>query len=252
MNKICPILWLAILSGCPCFAQTSIVGIRTPTQVIVSSDSLVSHSANTPETACKIFMLGRKKAFALARLAEIHALNFSAPRLALQAAKAGGTVMETEASFRELVTPQLTSVLQDMKDQAPSSFANFSGIALETLFFGTDRSVPQLIRTTYRPAVGENGKVTISTHQAECPGNCANGSALLAIGEQASIVAKLNGTSFKFPSDEDAQATLERWVQWEIDGESDIVGPPIATIRIDASGVTWLRPGKCNSAAKAY
>jgi hypothetical protein len=242
------VTWAAVsLLTCAdrCFAQTSIVGARTATEVIVASDSRVTNPVRPAETACKITLLDDHRGFASARLAEYRVANFNATQSALEASKMAKTVRETEFKFREATKPRLVNVVQIIRERAPLLFPQINGIFFETLFFGVDDNIPRLIATHYRPVFDKHGRITIVTERKTCPGDCPKGpnnTFLAYIGEYGAIGVKLKtSTQFKDPQD-----AAEKLVQLEIDKASDIVGPPIATVKINSSGVTWLRPGMCN------
>jgi hypothetical protein len=243
-------LWTALLAAfcsIPCFGQTSIVAVRTSTEVVIAADSLVTNPSRPPEAVCKITLLGAKRAFALARLAEYHVVQFDAVALAMQAATKGRNLKQVEFAFRASTKPELIKALTAMKTHAPEIYKEFSPLALETLFAGIDNGTPLLIVTYYLPVVAEDGTITLKTQSRFCPGACGEPAFFTFLGEYAAINAEFRSTiESKTPIN-----AAHDLVQLEIDAASDTVGPPIAVLRISKVGYEWPYSGKCQPDAKS-
>lgn len=235
----------SLAAAIPCRARTSVVVVRTSTEIIVAADSLVTNPSRPPEQACKITLLGRKRAFASAQLATYRVADFDAAELAVTATTPERTVRQVELAFRTLVKPKLIKSLT-LREHAPAIFTRYATVVLETLFAGIDNGTPTLVVTFYLPVVSESGVISLKTEIRACSGACGSPIFMTFLGEFDEINSKYRPVV-------EAKTPVEAahdLVQLEIDQSSETVGPPIGVLRLSNKGHDWPYPGVCQGETK--
>lgn len=160
MNRVLKLYLVSIfwsLCAVRCLPKTSIVAIRTPTEIVIASDSLMKSTSHAPETVCKVTVLARREVFVSAQLYQYVEARFDAAELARMAYKTGRNTRQVEFAYRQLTKPRLVSALDLMREQAPQMFEHLNKRILETLFAGIDNGVPTAISTDYIPTISKDG-----------------------------------------------------------------------------------------------
>ena len=123
-----PIPLLTVFLGVSCIGQalsvahaTTIVGIRTPEQVVIAADSLGTargYRIESTQPVCKIITV-KDTAFAIAGLVKDPAWNFDAENLTADALRRQNRLMEGANDLAERLTAILGSYLERLKKGNP-------------------------------------------------------------------------------------------------------------------------------------
>ena len=242
-------LWLLFLGVsriglAPAVAQaTTIVGIRTPAQVVIAADSMGTSRGNRIETTrpvCKIFTVN-ETAFAIGGLVKDLAWNFDAENLAAGSIRRQNRLTDVANDLAERLTGALGSYLERLKTGNPSLYAKSlegeNGSITSILLAAYEGDRPVAIGMEFRASEGSGGTVGISSTRVTCPGDCPDGVMYFLLGERRPIdryIAEHGGDRL-LPAGSGAPFL----VQLVIDGGSKRVGPPIDVMVIGGQGVSW-------------
>jgi hypothetical protein len=227
----------------PAAHATTIVGIRTPAQVVIAADSMGTSRGNRIETTrpvCKIFTV-RDTAFAIGGLAKDPPWNFDAENLTAESLRRKNRLTETANDLTERLTSMLGSYLERLKQGNPSLYAKSlegeNGTITSILLAAYEGDQPVAIGMGFRASEEPGGRVRITATRVTCPGDCPNGVMYFFLGERRPIDRYIaeQGEDRLLPAGSGAPFL----VQLVIDGGSMHVGPPIDVVVIDRQGVSW-------------
>ena len=226
--------------SCPVYSQTSIVAIKTPTQVVLGADSKVKYF--TPDgpgpdaRECKIVQEG-SVFFGVAFVASNTKTGFDAEDIAARAIRRARTIEEIVTEFQTMVTGPLRRALKalpqyywrdEVKDKAQ----------FQIVFAAMERGFPVLCGIDIR-AAGDSFNLIPQTIGLCRPIERTNGpSGVLSFGLHNAIDAYLpthQGSILRDPA-----AGVRTLIQLEVDEDKDHVGPPINILRLNKQGAKWL------------
>ena len=229
--------------GLPFAHATTIVGIRTPEQVVIAADSMGTSRGYRIETVrpvCKIFTV-KDAAFAIAGLVKDPVWNFDAENLTAGSLRRQGRLTETANDIAKRLTEMLGSYLERLKPGNPFLYSRLlkeeDGEITSILLTAYEEDQPVAIGIGFRATEGPGGRVGITTTRVACPGDCPGGVMYFFLGERRAIDRYIaeQGRDRLLP----AYSGAPFLVQLAIDGESKRVGPPIDVVVIDRQGVSW-------------
>lgn len=237
----------------PVAHATTIVGIRTPTQVVVAADSMGTSRGNRIESTrpvCKIFTV-KDTAFAIGGLVKSLPWDFDAESLTAGSLRRHNRLTDTANDLTERLTGLLGSYLERLKPGNPSLYAKTlegeDGTITSILLTAYEGDQPVAIGMGFRASEEPGGRVKITATRVACPGDCPNGVMYFFLGERRPIdhyIAE-HGEDRLSPASTGAPFL----VQLVIDGGSKRVGPPIDVVVVDRQGVSWTaRKDGCGGA----
>jgi hypothetical protein len=237
-------LGVSSIGPAPPVAQaTTIVGIRTPAQVVIAADSMGISRGGRIETArpvCKIFTVGNA-AFAIGGVAKDLPWNFDAERLTAECLRGGNRLADSANDLTDRLKGMLGSYLERLKVANPSLYAKTLGTdggnITSILLAAYEGDQPVAIGIAFRASEEPGGPVRIAATRVTCPGDCPGGVMYFLLGERLPIERHIaeHGEDRLFPPDSGAPFM----VQLAIEGGSKRVGPPIDVVVLDRQGVTW-------------
>jgi Proteasome subunit len=227
----------------PVAHATTIVGIRTPAQVVIAADSMGTsrgYRIETTQTVCKIFTV-KDTAFAIGGFVKDPIWNFDAENLTAESLRRQNRLTETANDLTERLTGMLGSYLERLKPGNPFLYAKLlegeDGTITSILLTAYEGDQPVAIGMGFRASEEPGGRVRITATRVTCPGDCTNGVMYFFLGERRPIDRYIaeHGKDPLLP----ASSGAPFMVQLVIDGGSKRVGPPIDVVVIDRQGVSW-------------
>jgi hypothetical protein len=227
----------------PAANASTVVGIRTPAQVVISADSLGTlrgYRIESTQPVCKIFTV-KDSAFAIAGLVKDPAWNFDAESLTAGSLRRQIRLTESADDLTERMTGMLGTYLGRLKPGNPALYARLlegeDGAVTSILLAAYEKDQPVAIGIGFRASEEPDGQIRITATRVTCPGDCPNGVMYFFLGERRPIDRYIaeHGKDRLLPASSGAPFL----VQLVIDGGSKRAGPPIDVIVIDGQGVTW-------------
>jgi hypothetical protein len=225
------------------FSGTTIVAIRTPSEVIVGADSkMVAIGDNLSDAGqtCKIIQVDNLF-FAHARLFRDTLGTFSVSETVFQARRKGGTILETANNFEELIVPSLIKILEQIKHEHPVYFHQHyeNGSAVDIIFFGMEKDVPVLYLRYFVASSSANGSISIEVKQLNCPGDCPTGITYAFLGEQSALNKFLDENPHY--SKNGWIPTINKLIEIEAKDKPDFVSLPVDILHLDKNSAEWIQ-----------
>ncbi len=227
----------------PAARATTIVGIRTPDQVVIAADSLGTARGNRIETSqltCKVFSVN-DRGFAVSGLTKAQPGDFDAAKEVAGILARRSALGDAVNDIAERITSLLESHLRQLKRVNPSLFAKSlegeGGSITSILLAAREGGEPVAVGLGFRGSEGPDGTIRIATDRVTCPGDCPNGTMYFLLGERGPIDRYIaeHGKGRLTPAESGAPFL----VQLVIDAGSRSVGPPVDILVIDTHGVSW-------------
>ena len=187
---------------------------------------------------CKI-NVGDNSAAAMAGHLADSATSFDAATLLRKALSTPAALALKAHTFEQLVRQPLQDSLDYGRQNVPVLFASkYAGKkALQTIFVEVESGKPKMIVSTFR--VAENGSLT-----ADEPKELGSGQ-VYVFGESAAIAKYQTGNPRW--NEADPVEIIRKFLALEIEDEPNLVGAPLAIIRITSRERRWIEPGQCAS-----
>lgn len=231
-------LALAIVIFLPASAlATSIVAVRTPHSFVIAADSKPTYRGIPgPPSVCKIYRTG-KLYFAVSGLdydegrrfypAQIIAAKFS------DAVPFDRAVARVEGALKSALLNELAAL--KASDLPTFRFTIKNRDVTSILLAEFRNGVPRMAALEFEYIDALTPHIAIS--RVTCPGDCPAGNQFFFLGEQAEAA--------KFVKDHrhetlNPRTVPEALVRLEARAHPDDVGPPVAVLRVDRRGPTWL------------
>lgn len=251
---------VALFLGASCIPQiihsvhaTTIVGIRTPSQVVIAADSLGTARASRIETnrpVCKIFSVN-DAAFGVSGLTMAQPGDFDAVKSIAGVLKKRNTLSGAADDIADRLTGTLVSYLEPLKTTNPSLYARTlqgeNGDVTSVLLAAYEGGTPVAIALVFRCSEDSGGRVRVAVKRVGCPGECRNGEMVFLLGEKGPIERHIaeNGKERLLPAESGAPFL----VRLVIDSGSKNVGPPVDVLVVDRHGISWnARKDGCGGA----
>jgi len=237
------ITFTGITLALPAAHATTIVGIRTPAQVVIAADSMSTLRGNrieTPQLVCKIFTV-QGTGFAVSGLTKGIPGDFDAERVIAEILRQRNPISEAVNNITERLTNTLGSYLEQLKQRDPSSYAKLlrgeNGFITSTLLAAYEGGQPVAIGVEFFGSEDSAGHIKIVASRVSCPGDCPNNIMFFFLGERQPIDRYIaeHGEEHLLP----AVSGAPFLVQLVIDKGSKGVGPPVDVLVIDKNGESW-------------
>lgn len=221
---------------------TSIVVVRTATEVVVAADSLAVLTGEdaSPIYVCKILQVGRAF-FAAARLVADNQGEFDVARTVRATYRQNEPLLASVRRFETEMISQLREVVTYIRDHDRRYFEKevANKPALEIVFFGWESSAPVLYLRYFTVQAVSDSSFTISARQKNCPGDCAGGVVYTALGHHDAIDEKLKRVQHYWRRG--AVTSVGELIELEARAKPQFVGGAIDIIRLTASGPKWFQ-----------
>jgi Proteasome subunit len=242
------LVWMGLFSaaiGLPeKAAATTIVVIRTPSEVVIAADSFATIRADagssSTESVCKIYQLNSKLFFAVSGLVNDGLTGFSIPDVVASASRIGDGVSAKMDEAERRVRAAVLRELPRVKERDPAGYAKLIHAkgAVTVMFAGIDAGIPAAASFSLGLELSSTGFIEVNVIHDSCPANCPSGTRAFWFGEGA-VIERLRATgglpSLPMPE-------LARYlVQAEIDAGAPSAGGPVDVLRILPGGPVWLR-----------
>ena len=157
-------------------------------------------------------------------------------------------IQDRLVTFERKISPRLADIMKEQRETNRPWFDSQIDKALLGFVFGAFESGrPRMYRRQFKLREME-GKVTIELKRLDCPGDCANGVGIAKLAHSKAVEAELSRNPRIW--DTGPQVALRHLIQTEIDACPKNVGPPIAIIKLDVHGPSWLCDGTCNGSSQ--
>jgi hypothetical protein len=235
---------LLVVLLCPVSAfATTIVVVRTANFILIAADSKATWRGGTgPSTVCKIYRSGDLY-FAIGGLEHDGARGFYVKDLVADGFKSVSRFEARVTAAQQEISPRFLVRMNRLRAEDPNSFKfemTDPGPQLSVAFAQMENGVPLFAVRGFEYFDAPSPRVEISG--SDCPGtDCPGGVTHIEyMGKQNAIKAYYASHDvWKM----DPVVLARKLVELEIQDEPSSVGPPIAILRLDSSGATWISNG---------
>ena len=238
-------------------AQTSIVAIRTPSEMVIATDSklntiTIKNGQATLDVSrmCKIFESGGFY-FAAAGYpssdVDILGVKYNLYVIARAALNSNKPVLDRVIDFERRIPLLLGRDLTLIRRDRPAFYDAIvsEGSAVEVIFFGVEKGVPIIYHVQCKPVVKPDGTVEIITERKGCADGCTDPIFTVFLGRRRAIDEILR----RYPKIWDSLSLVDAarfLVTAEVVDSPAEVGLPIDIVRFDKSGARWIeRKSEC-------
>jgi hypothetical protein len=219
---------------------TTVVAIRTPTDVFIAADSLAAFLSAAPQSVCKIYQIG-SDFLAVAGIDHDPITQFNVSIAVAKAISGKQGFNNKFAAARKSIIPALRAEMLNLRSTRLNEFEFAKNQGVSMILAGVEGQVPFAIGQSFKISLGPNGDIGITQSKIQrCPGiECPNGNLLIKMGQMDAIDRYL--ATLKTKEQGDAESFARKLVQLEIDDpeEKKLVGAPIDVLRISTKGPDW-------------
>ena len=217
---------------------TTLAIIRTPHEIVIAADSLMTLYGTRPQQACKIRRHG-DVIFATAGLVESSAGVLDAHRIIAEVLRRNISWTEHVATIERRLQEPLLRVLRRMQREHPDQFREqlARGFALHLSLVAYRNGSPALEMREFYVEQPRSGPLTLRVSRVSCPAECTGATNVFGVGETDVMMRHVN-TLQRFPPDL-ASLALDL-VGLEIRQKPAYVGPPVDVVRVNRAGVDWV------------
>ena len=242
MTRPIKISSLSLMLGSVCFG-TTIVGVRTPTAIVIGADSKVGRgdAPGVLPNGCKIG-IANNVVWGYAGVLAVPTVGFSLESEAEKFMSANEPFDSRVKKFETEVTERLDDIISRLKIGEPKYVANSvdGRMVTEILFAGEDQG---LLRMIERRFVVRKGAGRVSVIRSDFPSARHPESGWSALGQFEAIGKEMRAKPNLF--DSGLEMGVERLIQVEIVERPEDVGPPVAVVRIEKNSIAWVKMGAC-------
>jgi hypothetical protein len=167
--------------------------------------------------------------------------GFSVPELAIMAHGNSSRISDTVRNFEQLITGPLVVTLRQLRREQPALHQQYlkDRPLLSIVFFGLDNEGLVLYTRSFNVKDSADEQPAIEIQRHNCPGDCADGTTHVFLGEKQAIHRFLNANPHH--STVGLVPTIQTLIQLEISDKPELVAPPIDIVRVELSGTTWIQ-----------
>lgn len=237
------LLLLVLLTGSA--AATTIVAVKTPTEIVIGADSKMTdtYGGGVASRECKIVQAGNLF-FAYEGMVRDRRTGFDIAPLVRQALalKPDATASERVSIMTGFVTSRLFVELPELKRHDPDTYrekVEGGQTFLRILVAGFEGSEPLLFVRGFRAVPVGGQTIGVGVVPDDCVAGCGGKIVVRALGETAAI----DGLPEEMPGfwEGGLKEGVRRLIEMEIQAREEYVGPPVDILRIDAAGAQWLQ-----------
>jgi hypothetical protein len=237
----------------PLFANTAIIAFGTPEFVIIGADSkMTTLDGRITRTGCKIGV-SKNIVWASALFTEVishNSVKVDVNRIAYESIQSGLPLKDVVADFESRIQPAIIPVIAGIAKADPHFFnQKIRGYAVvEIVFVGIyDNEVHTFARDFQVEANSNVTQIILGLHRFDCPSSDCPTGGLIRFGTHNAIDGEL-------ARNPDIWNTLgivpaiEKLIEIQMATTPNIVGGPIAIVKVSRSGADWLKTGACHNA----
>ena len=243
-----PVLLLSALVFAEVASATTILAVRTPTEIYVGVDSKVKitkpNGLLISQDRCKLVQIGNTFITA--------AGPYMAPGLnigtSFEAAKAGGGGLnEIARRFANHYAASMVNAFEDVKKSSAVQYRQLTAYPVSVFFFGFDRNTPVAIKKTFAEDKVQTKTTNITISHNDCPPECND---LLVMFNGHPDAAK--GLSLDFIKTQSPVEFIRERIGLSITINPSDSGPPIDILQLTKSGGKWIQNEKQCPAIQPY
>ena len=237
------LLWLTLWTLSPehSAAQTTIVAVRTPEEIVIGADSKMMdlRDRSFDSTICKIRKID-DLFFAFAGFLDIPGLQSDLTEVVREASRSGDSITEKIETFDGLIVRDWSQGLPDIRDDHPELYRQKlrGKIVLQIAFAGIERGKP-LLFMRYLKVVERGDVPSIVIYKKQCPGDCPLGKVYAFLGHTGALKEHMAGGTDIW--DAGYAEGIRRLITIQMEAEPEHVGPPIDILRLDSTGYEWIQ-----------
>lgn len=228
----------------PAAKATTIVAVKTDTEIVIGADSKVTDTFGNASAnqACKIVQAGNVF-FAYAGFARDSKTGFSIPQIASGALnqKPGLSIGEKTKILTRAVTGKLNVEIPLLKK---NDFVTYrekieGKIFLRILVAGFESNKPVLLVRQFRLGQTDEKKVSVIVSEDDCDAKCKGKNITRFLGETAAI----DGLPEEVPDfwKDGLAAGVRKLIETQIAAREEYVGAPIDILQISGKGAAWIQ-----------
>ncbi len=245
LKLICALFFLQLLGIPALVSATTIVAIRTPTDIYLGADSEVTgvrpDGTVYYELKCKIGQVG-KIFFAGAGPYQYEPAGLNIRLLLIEAQRAGASLVQTIERFETLYADALTTTSRTAQKESPMVYKKyFLGGHVYVYLFAFDNGIPRYFGRIFT-IQSSNDPVTVGIERLDCPPDCPSTEpAILGIG-YADAMKELSSAALKTRSPiQVITEAIEASIKEDPEHKS---GGPIDILHLNKDGARWVQKKK--------
>jgi hypothetical protein len=227
---------------------TTVVAVKTPTEVVIGADSKVTDTFGNAfeRQACKIVPAG-SVVFAYEGMARDRRTGFDVARTARAAllARREATAAERVGDMTGALADALFAELPRLKRLDPDTYrVKVEGrVFLKILVAAFEGGRPLLFVRHFRAAPSRADIVGVTVIPDDCLADCGGGAGATHVMRFLGESEAIEGLAEETPGfwDEGVAEGVRRLVETEIAARAEYVGPPVDILRLDRSGARWVQ-----------
>jgi hypothetical protein len=242
---ICVFVFLQCLGVPALGSATTIVAVRTPTDIYLGADSRVTGARPDGtvyyEVKCKIGQVG-KIFFAAAGPYEYERTGLNIRLLLIEAQHPGASVVQTVERFETFYADALTRTSRNAQKESPMVYKKyFLNRHVYVYFFAFENGIPQYFGRIFT-IQSSNDPLTVGIEQNDCPPGCSSTKpTILGIG-YADVMKKLSSNAWTTrPPIQVINEVIEASIREDPDHTS---GGPIDILHMNKEGPRWVQKKK--------
>jgi hypothetical protein len=241
---------LFIMLSSSIVSATTIIAVRTPTEIYVGADSKAT-VINQDGTVfyrelCKIQQFG-SIFFAAAGPTAGPGLDIRASFKESQAA--GGTLHQIASRFADIYATAMAKTSQSMRYVSAAQYAKLTNQVITITFFGFDGEIPVLLQKRFAFAANQPENATnIDVTESDCPPVCEGMVKMLFIGH-ADAIAGISQSSIQTQT---LVEMIRERIALSIKSDPENSGHPIDILHLTRAGAKWIQNEKQCPAIQPY
>lgn len=220
---------------------TTIIVVRTPTEIYIGADSKITDIKNESltSTACKIRQEG-DLFFAFSGLPKIPGIEYDLMEIVEEAASDGGTITEQVEEFGDIIVEEWSEGLQKLKEDRSQLYKKelLGKIILQVAFAGIQKRKPVFFMVHLK-VMERDGSPTIAISRKSCPGDCQQGKVIAYLGDTGALKQYMSDRSNAWKSG--YVQGIRKLIALQMEAEPEYVGPPIDILHINKTGAEWVQ-----------
>jgi hypothetical protein len=238
----CALLFLQLLGIPVVGSATTIVTVKTPTDIYVGADSKVTgvrpDGTVYYELKCKIGQVGNIF-FAGVGPYEYRPTGLNIRLLLVEAQRSGASVGQTVEKFETLYADALTRTSRTAQKESPMVYTKyFLNGHVYVNFFALENGIPQYFGRIFN-IQSSNDPVTVETEQRDCPPGCPGTEPTIHGIGYAEVMKRLSSDALKTQTPiQVITEAIEASIREDPDLKS---GGPIDILHLSKDGARWVQ-----------
>jgi hypothetical protein len=224
-----------VASGSAC------VAIRTPTEVIVGTDSkrTFNDTNKAPDSICKIHRFG--DTFFTSTGLYRSGTNLDVLALAKAACSGDDSLSNKVARFETQVRDKLTRAMVVIQREQPAEYkATFLGRrVIDAAFWAVEKRQPVLRTMMFTIGDSSNRSPVVKVERKLCPGDCPGGEGVIYLGHSDAIESYVAKHPKLF--DGDLARAIETLINVQAAATPETVGGEVDIVRLTNDGAKWVQ-----------